>query len=169
MTRLFSEMPSPIGVLTIASNGTHIVALHMGSVESLRARMPKAAEWTRADAALADARDQLTAYFDGRLREFTLPLAPEGTPFQQRVWQALRGIAYGATASYGDIAASIGAPGSARAVGAANGQNPLAIVVPCHRVIGADGSLTGYGGGMARKQYLLELEARTSGRQLSLV
>jgi methylated-DNA-[protein]-cysteine S-methyltransferase len=110
--------------------------------------------------ALLDAvRRQLDAYFSGRLRRFELPLAALGTPFQQRVWHALCGIDHGRTCSYRDIAQRIGAPAAVRAVGAANGRNPIAIVVPCHRVIGADGSLTGYAGGLERKQKLLVLEA----------
>lgn len=103
---------------------------------------------------------QLAEYFAGERREFDLPLAPVGTPFQHRVWAALRAIPYGQKASYGDIAGRLGlGPAAARAVGLANGSNPISIVVPCHRVIGADGSLTGYGGGLERKQFLLDLES----------
>jgi methylated-DNA-[protein]-cysteine S-methyltransferase len=105
---------------------------------------------------------QLKAYFAGKLREFDLPLAPQGTDFQQRVWLALLRIPYGATASYGDIARAVGEPGASRAVGAANGQNPVAIIIPCHRVIGANGTLTGYGGGLPNKKFLLELEQKNS-------
>ena len=107
---------------------------------------------------LAEAIAQLTAYFAGALRTFDLPLAPVGTPFQQLAWRALCEIPYGETRSYGDQARAIGRPAASRAVGAANGKNPIAIIVPCHRVIGADGALTGYGGGLARKQKLLDLE-----------
>jgi len=106
------------------------------------------------------ATEQLYAYFAGELTEFELVLRPRGTAFQLDVWTALRGIAYGETISYGELARRVGRPGAARAVGLANGANPLSIVVPCHRVIGADGSLTGYGGGLDRKRFLLELEAR---------
>ena len=106
-----------------------------------------------------DAREQLGAYFAGELTEFRLPLAPRGTPFQLAVWEALRAIPYGTTATYGEIAAAVGRPPSAsRAVGAANGSNPIAVIVPCHRVIGAGGSLVGFGGGLARKRRLLQLE-----------
>jgi methylated-DNA-[protein]-cysteine S-methyltransferase len=109
-------------------------------------------------------RAQLAEYFAGRRRDFDLPLAPAGTPFQQRVWQALRAIPYGRTESYGALAARLGQPGAGRAVGLANGQNPIAIVIPCHRVIGAGGALTGYGGGLERKRWLLALEASAAGR-----
>ena len=101
---------------------------------------------------------QLASYFGGKLRTFTVPLAPEGTHFQMRVWEELRHIPYGRTTSYHELAERIGEPRATRAVGQANGANPIAILVPCHRVIGADGSLTGYGGGMERKEFLLRLE-----------
>ena len=107
---------------------------------------------------LAQTRAQLGEYFKGDRREFALPLAPRGTPFQRHVWQALQRIGYGETISYAQLATSIGRPSATRAVGAANGRNPLPIVVPCHRVIGADGSLTGFGGGLPIKQFLLALE-----------
>jgi len=105
---------------------------------------------------------QLDAYFAGELRRFDLPLAPEGTPFQREVWSALTAIPYGETVSYGELARRLGRPAASRAVGAANGQNPIPIVIPCHRVIGADGSLTGFGGGLAIKRRLLDLEAGVS-------
>ena len=116
--------------------------------------------WEQRDDAFADVRSQLVEYFDGRRSEFDVPLGLEGNPFELRVWQALCEIPYGETESYGELAARIGHPGSARAVGAANGRNPISIVVPCHRVIGASGSLTGYAGGLDAKRRLLELEAR---------
>jgi methylated-DNA-[protein]-cysteine S-methyltransferase len=106
------------------------------------------------------ARQQLAAYFAGELDRFDLQLAPAGSDFQGRVWDAVTAIPYGATASYSEIAAAIGRPAACRAVGAANGRNPLAIVIPCHRVVGAAGALTGYGGGLARKRALLDLERR---------
>jgi methylated-DNA-[protein]-cysteine S-methyltransferase len=106
------------------------------------------------------ARQQLAAYFAGELERFDLPLAPAGTAFQRRVWDAVAAIPYGATASYSEIAAAVGRPSACRAAGAANGRNPLAIVVPCHRVVGAAGALTGYGGGLVRKRALLDLERR---------
>jgi methylated-DNA-[protein]-cysteine S-methyltransferase len=111
---------------------------------------------------LLESVEQLREYFAGARRVFDLPLAAEGTEFQRRVWQALMTIEFGQTCSYGELARAIGQPSASRAVGAANGRNPLSIVVPCHRVIGADGSLTGYGGGEANKRWLLEHEARLS-------
>jgi methylated-DNA-[protein]-cysteine S-methyltransferase len=112
---------------------------------------------------LRDAQEQLGAYFAGALQHFSLPLDPAGTPFQQAVWRALCGIPAGATSRYGDIARALHQPQAARAVGAAVGRNPLSIVVPCHRVLGRDGSLTGYAGGLARKRALLALEAASAG------
>ena len=108
----------------------------------------------------AGLRRQLAEYFAGERREFDLRLAPEGTPFERSVWEELRRIPFGETRSYGEIAQAIGRPGAARAVGRANGANPIPIVVPCHRVIGADGSLTGFGGGLEAKSRLLEIEGR---------
>ena len=165
--RFYHEMPSPVGTLTLVSDGSHLTAVHLGPVGELRARHRH--DWVESASRLAAARRQLEEYFAGRLREFTLPLRPEGTEFQRRVWCELERIPFGETRSYGEVAARIGRPGSARAVGAANGQNPIAIVVPCHRVIGANGSLVGYGGGLPRKTWLLEHEAACSGAQLSLV
>jgi methylated-DNA-[protein]-cysteine S-methyltransferase len=115
-------------------------------------------EWKKDDSFLKTAVEQLKAYFAGRLREFDLTLAPAGTPFQQSVWDALLGIPYGKTASYKDIAAVVGNPKAVRAVGAANGRNPLPILIPCHRVIGANGKLVGYAGGLDIKERLLTLE-----------
>jgi methylated-DNA-[protein]-cysteine S-methyltransferase len=120
--------------------------------------------WTRADdlPVLADTRQQLLAYFAGEREAFELALAPHGTAFQQRVWDALQAIPYGTTRTYGQIADEIGAPGAARAVGAANHDNPIAIIVPCHRVVGAGGKLVGYAGGLDQKRTLLDLEATTA-------
>jgi methylated-DNA-[protein]-cysteine S-methyltransferase len=112
----------------------------------------------RDDGAFADAIAQLRAYFAGELRTFELPLAPHGTPFQRRVWDALLAIPYGTTTTYGRLAQQLGDPRAVRAVGLANGRNPIPIIIPCHRVIGANGSLIGYGGGLERKQWLLERE-----------
>jgi methylated-DNA-[protein]-cysteine S-methyltransferase len=123
----------------------------------------------RDDAAFDDAVEQLDAYFAGELTEFDLELDLDGTAFNRQVWTALRDIPYGETRSYGDIARVIGSPGASRAVGAANGRNPIAIVIPCHRVIGASGALTGYGGGLDRKRQLLELEATRSVPRLDLI
>ncbi len=114
----------------------------------------------RSDAApFAEAEAQLHAYFAGELERFELPLAPRGTAFQRSVWEALRQIPYGGTTTYSELAASIGRPSACRAVGAANGRNPLPVIVPCHRVVGAAGALTGYGGGLERKRVLLAFEA----------
>ena len=135
----------------------------------LRRRYPDI-EWKRNEGhpLLEDAAGQLKEDFEGRLREFQLPLIMDGTPFQQRAWQALRTIPYGETRSYAQMARQIGAPKAFRAVGAANGQNPIAIIVPCHRVIASNGSLCGFGGGLDFKQMLLELELRVAGRQTKL-
>jgi methylated-DNA-[protein]-cysteine S-methyltransferase len=111
------------------------------------------------DPLLLAAADQLIAYFAGELRVFHIPLAPRGTPFQREVWAAVAAIPYGSTATYSEIAAAVGRPSACRAVGAANGRNPLPVIVPCHRVVGAAGGLTGYGGGLDRKRSLLDLEA----------
>jgi methylated-DNA-[protein]-cysteine S-methyltransferase len=116
-------------------------------------------EWRPADEPFADVRRQLSEYFDGERDEFDVPLGMTGTPFQRRVWQALQRIPYGETTTYGELARRLGRPSASRAVGLANGRNPIAVIVPCHRVIGSDGSLTGYGGGVERKRLLLELEA----------
>jgi len=126
-------------------------------------------EWWRDDdhPILAEARRQLSGYFRGELAVFELPLAMNGTTFQKRVWKALRGIPYGETRSYRDIAESIGSPRATRAVGAANGRNPVAIIVPCHRVIAADGSLGGYSGGLRTKRLLLDHEGRKASRYAS--
>lgn len=145
---------SPVGPLTLVSDGECLVGLHFEGWN------PPADAFHKSDAVLASTARQLDIYFTGRLRAFDLPLAPAGTPFQQRVWSALRDIPFGETRSYGQLAQTIGKPSAMRAVGAANGRNPIAIVVPCHRVIGADGSLTGFGGGIDRKKFLLSLEQR---------
>lgn len=123
--------------------------------------------WTRDPAALAEAAAQLEAYFAGEREAFDLPLDPRGTPFQREVWAELRRIPYGQTRSYAQLAAALGRPEASRAVGAANGGNPLAVVIPCHRVLGADGALRGYAGGTAIKAGLLQLEA--GGRQPRLI
>jgi methylated-DNA-[protein]-cysteine S-methyltransferase len=150
-----TTVESPIGELTLASDGEALTGLYMTD-QRHRPELP-AADGDD-DAVLTAAREQLAEYFAGERREFDLPLSPAGTPFQRAVWEALRDIPYGETAGYGELANRLGRPGAARAVGLANGRNPIAIVVPCHRVIGAAGALTGYGGGLERKRYLLELE-----------
>jgi methylated-DNA-[protein]-cysteine S-methyltransferase len=156
---LYTRHPSPIGELLLVGD-----ELALRRLELPPALHPPGRGWRTADEPFAAAREQLDAYFDGELREFELPLALDGTPFALRVWGALRAIPYGTTCSYGQIAERIGSPRAARAVGLANGRNPIAIVVPCHRVIGADGSLTGYGGGLECKARLLDLERETVAR-----
>jgi methylated-DNA-[protein]-cysteine S-methyltransferase len=148
---LYDTIESPIGELLLAGDGNALTAVHMNG-------SPGAA-WRRDAAALRGPAEQLQAYFAGELREFDLTLSPHGTPFQREVWSALREIPYGSTISYAELAAAVGRPDAARAVGAANGRNPIAVVIPCHRVIGASGALTGYGGGLGRKRLLLDLEA----------
>jgi methylated-DNA-[protein]-cysteine S-methyltransferase len=155
----YSHLETRVGRLLVAGDeaGLHAIAFPGGA----RKRRPEP-DWREDRRPLREALRQLEAYFAGALREFELPLAPRGTPFQLRVWTALRGIPYGETASYGEIARRIGRPGAARAVGLANGANPLPIVVPCHRVIGQSGALTGFGGGLPTKRALLELERRVA-------
>lgn len=157
----YSYLETPIGILLIAGD------------EFLREiRFPNKADarkpnpgWTEsARGAVAETIRQLKEYFAGQRTEFDLPIAPEGTEFQRRVWRSLQEIPYGQTISYGELARRVGNPKGSRAVGAANGKNPIPIVIPCHRVIGANGKLTGFGGGLPTKESLLALEAR----QLSL-
>jgi methylated-DNA-[protein]-cysteine S-methyltransferase len=155
--RLYSEIESPVGPLLLLGDGAALCAMYM---RNQKYRPPANVDWRRDDASFRAAREQLDAYFAGELRAFDLSLRMEGTEFQRRVWNALRDIPYGATESYGQIAARIGSPGAARAVGLANGRNPIGIIVPCHRVIGASGALTGYGGGLHRKRWLLAHEQR---------
>jgi methylated-DNA-[protein]-cysteine S-methyltransferase len=145
-------MDSPIGELLLAGDeeGLRRVSMSPFSVDP---------EWTRDDEFFAGAREQLEQYFRGERREFDLPLKLDGNSFELSVWDSLREIPYGETVSYGHVARRLGHPDAPRAVGAVNGRNPVAIIVPCHRVIGADGSLTGYGGGLERKRFLLDLEA----------
>jgi methylated-DNA-[protein]-cysteine S-methyltransferase len=150
----YRTFDSPIGPLTLAGRGTTLTHLRMVD----QTHGPNRADWVRDDRILPDVVDQLEAYFTGELIEFDLQLDLGGSEFQRRVWNALLTIPYGETRSYGYIANQIGANGAARAVGLANGRNPIAIVVPCHRVIGSAGSLTGYGGGLDRKRTLLQME-----------
>jgi methylated-DNA-[protein]-cysteine S-methyltransferase len=154
----YSTLSSPIGELLLVSNGEALAAV------SLSPAQPEE-QWQRDDVRLQLAREQLGAYFAGELLDFNLPLAPAGTAFQQRVWDELRRIAFGRTTSYGEVARRLGQPGAARPVGAANGRNPIAIIIPCHRVIGSNGTLTGYGGGLDRKQWLLQHEATVLARR----
>jgi methylated-DNA-[protein]-cysteine S-methyltransferase len=149
------DTASPVGPLLLVANAQGLTQLHFqGGPRPLHA----ARGWRRSAAPFARVRSQLEQYFCGKRQSFDLVLAPQGTPFQLAVWQALRAIPYGETVSYGELAQRLGRGGSARAVGAANGANPLPIIVPCHRVVGADGSLTGFGGGLHIKRALLALE-----------
>lgn len=164
---------SPVGPITLVASDGALVALHMSQQRYAPAPGDLGEPTPGEDAAgedgsvLAEAARQLAAYFDGTRTEFDLPLVMDGTPFQRRVWTALRDIPYGVTVSYGQLAGRIGQPSASRAVGLANGRNPIGIIVPCHRVVGADGSLTGYGGGIERKRYLLAHEQRVSGQTLA--
>jgi methylated-DNA-[protein]-cysteine S-methyltransferase len=152
----YTTFNSPVGeLLASADSAGRIAGLHFLDGH----RLPARDGWVRDEQALAPLREQLEGYFAGERRDFELELAPSGSAFQLAVWRALRAIPYGQTASYGEIATAVGRPGAARAVGGANNRNPIAIVVPCHRVIGVDGTLTGYGGGLPRKQRLLALES----------
>ena len=154
------ETSTPIGGLLLTGDGNALSGISFQN--GLHpAAIPES--WRRTEEPFRDAIAQLAAYFAGRLRCFDLALAPEGTPFQREVWSALTEIPYGQTVSYSELARRIGRPAATRAVGAANGRNPLPIVVPCHRVIGANGSLTGFGGGISIKRRLLDLEAGSPG------
>jgi methylated-DNA-[protein]-cysteine S-methyltransferase len=154
----YTTLDSPIGSLFLTSNGEAITELFM---EKHTGGPKPIGDWRRDDSLFREAADQLQAYFAGELTEFDLPLATGGAPFQQRVWAELRNIPYGSTISYGELARQVGNPKASRAVGAANGSNPISVIIPCHRVIGSNGKLTGYGGGIERKKYLLEFEAET--------
>ena len=166
--RTHTVIDTPVGPLTIVAEEGQIRCLYM----DLQRHRPDDDELGELEPGGRDtepfkaAADQLDAYFAGDLTTFDLPLAPRGSDFQQRVWAALREIPYGETESYGQLAERIGSPGGARAVGLANGKNPIGIIIPCHRVVGADGSLTGYGGGIERKRQLLDLELKASGAGL---
>ena len=154
---LYTRMESPIGELLLTGDGHALRGLHM-----VQGRRPVAvgADWLEADHAFEEVRAQLADYFAGRRTSFDVPLQLEGTAFQREVWRGLLAIDYGETISYGELARRIGRPRAVRAVGLANGRNPIAVIVPCHRVIGADGTLTGYGGGLDSKRLLLDLESR---------
>lgn len=166
--RTHTVIDSVVGTLTLVAEEGAIVGLYMDlqrhrpDDDALGEPDPRGREVEPFKAAA----DQLDAYFAGELTRFDVPLAPRGSEFQQRVWAALQEIPYGRTESYGELAERIGSPGGARAVGLANGKNPIGIIIPCHRVVGADGSLTGYGGGLDRKKQLLDLELAVSGTAL---
>jgi methylated-DNA-[protein]-cysteine S-methyltransferase len=160
LTMIYSYIDSPLGELLVVRDDGGITGLYLPTGRHAKTALTG---WTRDDAAFDDARAQLGEYFAGERTEFELPLNPTGTEFQTKVWLALREIPYGETASYGETAQAIGSPTASRAVGLANGQNPISIIVPCHRVIGANGSLTGYGGGLDAKRWLLSHEAAHAG------
>ncbi len=147
---------APIGILRLASDGHALTELRFPNAFIVGETPP---HWQASESPFVDAMKQLDAFFDGKLRQFELPLKPSGTEFQKDVLDALQAIPYGETRSYADIANHVRRPLAVRAVGAANGRNPIAIIIPCHRVIGKNGSLTGFGGGLELKQWLLDLEA----------
>jgi methylated-DNA-[protein]-cysteine S-methyltransferase len=163
-TRTNVAADSPIGPLTIVARDGAICALYMDAQRHAPGPESFGLPGDAADEPFAPALAQLAEYFAGRRTAFDLPLAPAGTEFQRKVWAGLLAIPYGQTISYGELAGRIGRPAASRAVGLANGKNPVAIVVPCHRVIGSDGSMTGYGGGLDRKRFLLALEQDTAAR-----
>jgi O-6-methylguanine DNA methyltransferase len=164
MAESFVCIESPLGPLLLGAEDGALTLLWMSPLPE---RETGGAD-SRDRAVLALAKEQLDSYFAGDLTAFDLPLAPRGTPFQQRVWSALVEIPFGETVSYGSLATRLGRPGAARAVGLANGSNPISIIIPCHRVIGSDGRLTGYGGGIDRKAWLLDHEAGRGPGQLAL-
>ncbi len=164
MNTYYHLLPSPIGRLLLTATGTGLSGIFMENHKGGPEPQPA---WKEDFSALRDASSQLERYFQGTLRNFDLALDVQGTEFQRKVWDALRAIPYGATASYLGLAVAIGSAKAVRAVGAANGRNPISIVVPCHRVVGADGSLTGYGGGIWRKEFLLKHEAKMLGETRS--
>jgi methylated-DNA-[protein]-cysteine S-methyltransferase len=158
-TIYYDYLSSPVGKLLLAMDGQGLRHIHF---ETGRHPLEPGEDWEPGPGALHEVRAQLKAYFAGKLIEFDLPLAPQGTDFQQQVWLELLRIPYGKTTTYGEIARRLGDVQATRAVGAANGRNPLPIVVPCHRVVGANGDLTGFGGGLPTKRFLLDHEQKYS-------
>jgi methylated-DNA-[protein]-cysteine S-methyltransferase len=158
-TTHFTLVPSPVGTLTLVGDGDAVTGLYFETGSSIVTPRPG---WKRDDHRLRSAAAQLAEYFAGKRTRFELAIAPRGTGFQKAVWAALLRIPFGQTASYGDIARAIGKPAASRAVGGANHRNPLSIIIPCHRVIGTDGTMTGYGGELYRKRLLLDLESRVA-------
>jgi methylated-DNA-[protein]-cysteine S-methyltransferase len=161
-TSLYCHYSSPVGGLVLTSDGEALTGLHLPLSDGGFAPLPGEG-WRRADAPFRGAIEQLDAYFAGERSTFELPLQMAGTPFQRLAWYALLSIPYGTTISYAEQARRMGRAGASRAVGAANGRNPIAIIVPCHRVIGSGGTLTGYGGGLPLKQWLLDHESEVLG------
>jgi methylated-DNA-[protein]-cysteine S-methyltransferase len=156
----YSRMKSPIGTLTLVADDSGLRQINFSHDGRASAPNP---DWHEDSSVLHEPIRQLRAYFFGELEDFDLPLKPDGTPFQQKVWNELCSIPYGSTISYGELARRIGNPNASRAVGLANGSNPIPIIIPCHRVIGSNGKLTGYGGGLPIKEKLLALEKKQLG------
>ncbi|MEU5952927.1 methylated-DNA--[protein]-cysteine S-methyltransferase [Streptomyces sp. NPDC047525] len=165
MHRQHTLIDSPYGPLTLVATDGTLSGLYM---TEQRHRPPEETFGDRDAGPFSETISQLEAYFAGELREFDLPMRLDGTPFQRTVWQQLQLIPYGETRTYGQLADALGKPNASRAVGLANGKNPIGVIVPCHRVIGAGGSLTGYGGGLDRKQRLLAFEGATQGSEDAL-
>ena len=162
MPTSYTWLDTPVGAVLLTADGDAVTRVSLGA-----GRDVVAPTWERASSSpgvLAEACEQLQAYFDGARVTFDLPIAPVGTPFQRRVWEALCAVPFGAMATYRDVACTVGDAKAVRAVGAANGRNPIGIIVPCHRIVGSDGSLTGYAGGLDRKRWLLRHEAAVHGR-----
>lgn len=154
-------LSTPVGELRLLSNGAALVGVYFPDHRAPSPGPLPEATPKRPDPILNRAIEQLREYFDGRRRRFTIPVALAGTEFQRAVWTALTSVEYGRTCSYAALAEAVGRPRAARALGAANARNPLSLILPCHRVVGSDGALTGYAGGLARKQWLLEHERRS--------
>ncbi len=159
-TTCYTRVPSPIGSLLLVSDGEALTGLHMEGSRDVPASLEG---WVPDPAPFAEVGRQLAAYFGGELERFDLMLRPQGTPFQRRVWDQLLTIPTGETVTYRELAHRVGSPKGARAAGAATGRNPIAVVIPCHRVVGSNGALVGFGGGLPRKRYLLELEGGMRG------
>ena len=165
MSTTHTVVRSPLGDLTVVAEDGALTGVYFQG----HRRMPAQETFgTRTDEGFEQTRQQLDEYFNGRRTRFDLPLAPHGNEFQHRVWQLLTEIPYGETRSYGDLARELGNATLAQAVGAANGRNPLSVIVPCHRVVGADGALTGYAGGLTRKRFLLDLEESAAAKEARL-
>ena len=160
-TTCYSYIDSPLGRMFVQGDGEFVTGLFMPKHKGWTGPDPS---WQQSDASFAAVREQLAEYFAGERQTFDVPLKLAGTPFQQRVWQELVRIPFGTTITYGELARRLGQPTASRAVGHANGRNPISIIVPCHRVIGADGKLTGYAGGIDKKQWLLDWERGVTAR-----
>jgi methylated-DNA-[protein]-cysteine S-methyltransferase len=158
VSETYTKLSSPVGELLLTAEDGRLTGLYLPADSSARRAAAQPGAARRDEGAFAAARAQLAEYFAGERTSFDLPVAPVGTPFQQSVWSELQRIGHGTTTTYAELARRIGRPTAIRAVGAANGANPVSIVIPCHRVIGSNGTLTGYGGGLEAKRFLLDLE-----------